>query len=81
MATIRVVSVNDSGLRIGQYHPRATLTDSEVENMRRLHENDRYGYGRLAKLFEVTKSTVAAICTYRRRADTIARWKTIRIES
>lgn len=81
MATIRVVGVSESGLRVGQWHPRATLTDAEVEAMRRMHEIDKYGYGRLAKVFDVPKSTVAQICTYKRRAETIARWKTIRTES
>lgn len=81
MATIRVVGVNDAGLRVGQWHPGASLTDSEVEAMRRMHEQDKYGYGRLAKVFEVPKSTVAQICTYKRRAETVTRWKTIRIES
>lgn len=51
----------------GDAHPRAVLTDGEVELMRRLHAQGGMGYDRLAAKFEVTKSCVQKIITYQRR--------------
>ncbi|NMF99559.2 hypothetical protein GPA27_19460 [Aromatoleum toluolicum] len=66
--------MNDRGIRIGEHHQNARLTDAEVDLIRELHEDEGMGYGELAKRFDVGKSTIADICTYRRRAQTIARW-------
>jgi len=60
------VLVNDSGQRVGQYNLKAVLSDHEVELIRQLHE-DGIGYRRLAEKFEVHKSTIQFICTFRRR--------------
>jgi len=54
------------GFRFGEDHPKATLTDSEVEQVRRLNESG-IGYGRIAAIMDAPKSTIAAICQYRRR--------------
>ena len=62
------VPVNDRGYRIGQHHHRAGLTDADVELIRILHERDGLSYTALAYKFEVPKSTIAAICQYKRRA-------------
>lgn len=57
----------------GQHHHKAKLTDSEVERMRRLHAEyavghpDHLGYRRLAKMFEVPKTTVQRLITGRDR--------------
>lgn len=56
-----------SNRRCGQAHPRAVLTDHEVDLMRMLHEIEGWGYKRLAKKFEVPKRTVRDICNYRYR--------------
>lgn len=53
--------------REGQNHPKAVLSDHEVELMRQLRETDHWSYGRLAKKFEVSKTLVASICRYRTR--------------
>lgn len=34
----RIVGVNERGLRVGQDHQRARLSDAAVETIRRLHE-------------------------------------------
>ncbi len=52
--------------RAGENHPRAKLTDHEVEMIRQLHEQG-VSYRKLAKKFDVGKSTVSSICRYRRR--------------
>ena len=71
------VPVNEKGYRIGQYHHNAVLTDTDVELVRILRERDGKPYGWLALKFEVPKSTIAAICQYKRRAQTIADWKAV----
>ena len=51
----------------GQAHPKAKLSDREINLMRELREVDGWTYNRLAKTFGQTKASVQLICTYRRR--------------
>ena len=51
----RMVAVNDLGLRIGEDHPRAKLTDADVERLLALR-SEGYGYKRLARIFEISPS-------------------------
>lgn len=71
------IAVDENGLRIGETHPNAKLTDAQVDEMRDLHEIERWDYDRLAAHFRCAYTTVAMICTYQRRASTIARWKVL----
>lgn len=71
------IAVDENGLRIGETHPNAKLTDAQVDEMRDLHEHQRWTYDRLAEHFGCPKATVQKICTYARRASTIARWKVL----
>lgn len=64
MKTKRMVGVNERGLRVGEDHHNARLTDYEVELMRIMHEQEGVGYRRLAKMFELSKRTVVRICKY-----------------
>jgi hypothetical protein len=50
----------------GENHHRAKLTDHEVEQMRQLH-GEGYGYGKLAKMFDVSKSHARNLCLVRQR--------------
>lgn len=72
----RVVAINRRGLRVGEDHQNAKLTNDEVDLIRELHEGGM-SYKALAQKFEVGKSTVADIVKHRRRAETPARWKTV----
>lgn len=74
----RTVAINDRGLRLGEDHQNATLTNDEVEMMRELHR-EGLSYKILAVKFEVSKSTVAMICRYERRGDTATTWKTVHV--
>ena len=74
---MKTVTVNDQGLRVGQRHQRARLTDSQVEVMRQLHEVKGWGHKRVAKLFNASRSHVRAILLYRVRAQTIAGHKAV----
>lgn len=74
MATPQLRALNESGFLIGEDHPRAVLSDREVELMRQLHEEGELGLTALARKFEVSKRTVWRIVTYRLRNQTAARW-------
>lgn len=71
----RVLAVNERGYRVGQDHHHAVLTDAEVDLIRELREAHRWTYDALAEKFEVSKSAIACICRYERRAQTVARLK------
>lgn len=74
----KTVAVNDAGLRIGEDHPNAKLTDAEVELIRQLHE-EGVSYETLARKFEVSKWAVGRICRYERRAQTPATFKKVHV--
>lgn len=57
----------NSGPRRGEDHPRAELTNREVELMRALYAAGGWGYGRLAAKFECSKASVRDIVKERRR--------------
>ena len=73
------IPVNEAGLRIGEDHPNAKLTNADVERIRDLHENDGMTYKALAEKFEVSWHCIGRICRYERRAQTLANWKAIRV--
>ena len=53
----------------GELHYRAKLTTQQVDQIRRLHENERWGYRRLSDHFDVPRATIQALCNYSRRAN------------
>src|SRR4051794_9383294 len=75
MRASKLVAVNEGGLRIGEDHPRARLSDAEVDEMRELREDQRWSLPRLALKFSVSVSTAHAICAYQSRAQRPAAWK------
>jgi|GEM_PF-671930 len=70
----RTVAINEKGLRIGQDHPQAKLTDGQVALIRQLH-GEGMGYAQLAEKFEVSHHTIGRICRFEIRAQTVARHK------
>lgn len=67
MAIIKLQrAISDCGRIIGESHPRAKLTDKQVDMLRDLND-EGIGYRRLAKMFNLPRSTVACICQYTRR--------------
>lgn len=74
----RLVGVNERGYRVAEDHPRARLTDSEVELIRELH-GEGMSYVQLAVKFETSKSTIAMICRFERRAEAPVRWKGVHV--
>lgn len=65
------VKINASGLRVGEDHHNAKLTDAEVDRLLALHD-EGFGYKRLARMFEISRSEVRNICLGRRRCQTVA---------
>ncbi|MDR0439468.1 MAG: hypothetical protein LBI59_00570 [Candidatus Accumulibacter sp.] len=66
----RLVSVNEKGLRVGQDHPQAKLSDLEVEALirdRGPEDAPLLSYGKLARKYGISKSGVRDILTGRRR--------------
>lgn len=64
---------NEQGLRIGEDHPNARLSDHEVDLLLELHEAG-YGYGRLARKFDISKSQARNICKGHQRSQVVRRW-------
>lgn len=73
----QMIGLTRGGLRCGQYHPsKPALTDREVDIIRELHEDHGASYSQIMDWWPgVSKSAIAAICQYKRRASTIERWK------
>lgn len=67
MVATRMLAVNELGIRVGEDHQRAKLTNAEVDRILWLHEEEEWGYRRLAATFNVSKRTIRDICSYRRR--------------
>lgn len=67
---MKTIRRNHTGHRVGEDHQRATLSDEQVREMRRLHTRptERLGYRALAQRFGCGQSTARDICTYRTRA-------------
>jgi DNA invertase Pin-like site-specific DNA recombinase len=74
---VQFVAVNEQGYRIGASHHNARLPDEMIDRIRDMHEDQAIGYRRLAKIFNLSRSTIQKICTYSRRAQTPERWKKI----
>lgn len=74
----RTLMVNELGLRIGEDHQNAVLTDAEVDLIRLLHLRGM-GYAALSEKFEVSIWTIGRICRYERRAQTVAGFKTMHV--
>lgn len=60
------VAVNENGLLIGESHPRAVLTDHEVDLVLALNA-DGLSYRAIADKMDVSKGCVAKICSGQRR--------------
>lgn len=74
----RMVGVSDYGVPVGEDHPRAKLTDVEVNKIRDLFEHYGFSYNDIAAMFNVPKSTVSSICRYERRATSAVDWRPAR---
>jgi hypothetical protein len=74
----RTVAVNEAGHIIGEFHPRAVLTDHEIDLMFELREQG-FSYGWLAVKFEITKGACWKIIQGLRRGHVAARWRVVSV--
>ncbi len=77
----KLIAVNELGRRIGEDHQHARLSDEQVERIRDLHEDHGLKYSQLAEMFQVSKSMIAGVCQYRRRAQTPFGWKRLEVDT
>ena len=72
------IGINERGLRIGEDHQNAKLTDAEVDMVRELHA-EGLSYKTLALKFDVSKSLIRYIVQYKRRGQVPANWRSVHI--
>lgn len=76
-----MVGVSEKGARVGETHPRAKLSDADVDLIRELHEAG-LSYRQIVLKFDedhlqVSKSTVRDIVKCRRRWGLVVAWKRV----
>jgi hypothetical protein len=62
-----LVGFSELGARTGETHPRAKLSDEDVELIRQLREEYKIPLGVLAEKFDCSFSLIGQICRYRKR--------------
>ena len=70
----KLIGVNERGLRVGEYHQHAKLSNEDCESIRDLNDQG-WSYKRLSERFKVSKSCIAGICQHRRRCCFPTAWK------
>lgn len=73
------VGVNERGIRVGEDHQNAKLTDAEVDLLLELREEHGLSYNELAEKFGLSKSGVRKICKGQTRSQRPERFKTVHI--
>lgn len=73
---MKVVGVNEQGLRVGQDHQRAKLMDADIEAMLFLR-GQGVQYKRLAEIFECSKAQAWKICNMHQRSQRASFWRTL----
>lgn len=74
----KTVAVNERGLRVGEDHQNAKLTNEEVDRLLELRD-EGLSYRQLARIFEISKSGARQICKGYRRSQTATNWKTVHV--
>jgi transposase len=72
------IGINERGLRVGEDHQNAKLTDAEVDMIRELH-HEGLSYKTLAVKFDVSKSLVRYIVQFKRRGQVASSWRSVHI--
>ena len=72
---IRLVGMNDRGVAIGQYHPRAKYPDELIDQIREMREDQRLPTREISARTGVSRRMVREICSYAKRAQTYTNWR------
>lgn len=75
----RVVGTNEKGIRVGQWHQRAKLTDDEVARMQEFREQG-CSWEQLATMFDCSVRHCRDICSGKKR-QLATRFKEVEIDS
>jgi AraC-like DNA-binding protein len=73
----RTIAVNALGRRVGDSHHHARLTNDEVDRLLDLHEQEGWGYKRLAAVFDISRSAARNICKGRSRCQVAVQWRRV----
>ena len=72
------VTVNaENGRRVGESHPRSTIPDEIVNEIRRMREERGKSYEQISRKLKIPYCTVKKICRYERRAQIMVKLKRI----
>jgi len=74
----KIVAIGENGLRIGEDHPHAKLSNHDVDRLLELRE-EGWGYTRLSQVFEISRRSVRDICAGRRRCGTVVAFRVVRV--
>ena len=72
----KLVAVNESGRRIGEDHPKARLTNFQVDRVFELRERG-WSYTKIANKFKVSRECIRSICLCRTRGQWASRFKKV----
>ena len=70
----KLVAIGENGKRIGEDHPKAKLSNAQVDEVFRMKEKGK-SYRQIAKHFEVSKASIQWIVQCRTRAQWPVRFK------
>ncbi len=73
---MKYIGVNELNIPVGEDHPRARLTNHDVDLICELHD-EGIGYGEIAKKFNISKGSVRDFVTGRRRSQYPVRLKRV----
>lgn len=73
---VKLMGVNEKGRPVGESHPKARLTDHDVDLIFVLYQ-DGMTIVEIARKFECRKSVINDILKGRRRAQRAVRWKRV----
>lgn len=71
-----VVGVNAHGRPVGQYHPGAKLSDDEARRLLEMRARLGLGYGKLARIFGISRTQARNIVIGRSRVVPVA-WREV----
>ena len=74
---MNIIGLNENNRRVGQDHPKSTHPDHIVDKARDYHENQGFGYKKIAKMLGVRLSTVKDWLKYKTRAQYATKWKRV----
>jgi hypothetical protein len=74
-----IIGYSEYGKRVGETHHNARIPDVLVERMRDLRECNHRTYREIARMLGVGIRSVAMICTYKRRAARVEKWKRVQV--